>query len=149
MNIFLRKKEKFISVNYKNQVFLGEELKENTQIDLHKVYFGKVIRKNKVFYKLIKFSEEKRNEIIFERDGKKIYLTPFDFSENSVHNLSKKFNQNNFNYWIIPSFRNSEEFSKAKNFIVAVKYKKQIAVSFHPELNNDSRVYEYFYEMIE
>lgn len=107
-----KENEKFISVNYKNQVFLGEELKENTQIDLHKVYFGKVIRKNKVLYKLIKFSEEKRNEIIFERDGKKIYLTPFDFSENSVHNLSKKFNQNNFNYWIIPSFRNSEEFSK-------------------------------------
>lgn len=104
--------EKFISVNYKDQVFLGEELKENTQIDLHKVYFGKVIRKNKVLYKLIKFSEEKRNEIILERDGKKIYLTPFDFSENSIHNLSKKFSQNNFNYWIIPSFRNSEEFSK-------------------------------------
>lgn len=39
--------------------------------------------------------------------------------------------------------------AKAKNFIVAVKYKNQIAVSFHPELNNDYRVYEYFYELIE
>ena len=39
--------------------------------------------------------------------------------------------------------------AKAKNFIVAVKYKNQIGVSFHPELNNDYRVYEYFYELIE
>ena len=30
-----------------------------------------------------------------------------------------------------------------------LKYKNQIAVSFHPELNNDYRVYEYFYELIE
>ena len=55
---------------------------------------------------------EDRKEIIVKRDKKVFHLTPFDFSENTASNLSKNFNKNNFNYWIIPSFRNSEEFSK-------------------------------------
>ena len=32
--------------------------------------------------------------------------------------------------------------------IVAVRYKNQIALSFHPELNEDLRVHRYFLEMI-
>lgn len=107
-----KENNKFVSVDCENQIFLGEELKEDTQIASDKYYFGKVIRDNKEFYKLIKFSVEDRKEIIVKRDKKVFHLTPFDFSENTASNLSKNFNKNNFNYWIIPSFRNSEEFSK-------------------------------------
>lgn len=142
--------KKFVSVDSKNQVFLGEEIKENTQIDLNKVYFGKVIHDNKEFYKLIKFSEEKRKEIIFEKDEKEIHLTPFDCSENTIANLSKTYNKKNLNYWIIPCFRSSEEFAKKcyeyyavesqkdKNFVIfdmrwnygGVPY-KQVELLFH------------------
>lgn len=104
--------KRFVSVNCKKQIFLGEELKENIKIDSNKVYFGKVIQNNKEFYRLIQFSDEKRKEIIFERDENKFHLTPFDCSENSIPNLSQIYNKKNLNYWIIPSFRNSEEFAK-------------------------------------
>lgn len=32
--------------------------------------------------------------------------------------------------------------------IVAVQYKNQLAMSFHPELNDDKRIYEYFIQLI-
>ena len=32
--------------------------------------------------------------------------------------------------------------------IVAIRYKNQLAISFHPELNEDLRVHRYFLEMI-
>lgn len=35
-----------------------------------------------------------------------------------------------------------------QNQIVAVRYKNQIAISFHPELNSDLRVHQYFVEEI-
>lgn len=35
-----------------------------------------------------------------------------------------------------------------QNQIVAVRYKNQLAISFHPELNNDLRVHQYFVEEI-
>lgn len=55
-----KENNKFVSVDCENQIFLGEELKEDTQIASNKYYFGKVIRDNKEFYKLIKFSVEDR-----------------------------------------------------------------------------------------
>ena len=36
-----------------------------------------------------------------------------------------------------------------QNQIVAVRYKNQLAISFHPELNSDLRVHQYFVEEIE
>lgn len=36
----------------------------------------------------------------------------------------------------------------AQNQIVAVRYKNQLAISFHPELNSDLRVHQYFVEEI-
>lgn len=36
----------------------------------------------------------------------------------------------------------------ANDQIVAVRYKNQLAISFHPELNEDLRVHRYFLEMI-
>lgn len=33
--------------------------------------------------------------------------------------------------------------------IVAVRFKNQLAMSFHPELNSDNKIYEYFMEMLE
>ena len=35
-----------------------------------------------------------------------------------------------------------------QNQIVAVRYKNQLAISFHPELNSDLRVHQYFVEKI-
>jgi 5'-phosphate synthase pdxT subunit len=35
-----------------------------------------------------------------------------------------------------------------QNQIVAVRYKNQLAISFHPELNNDLRIHRYFIESI-
>ena len=35
-----------------------------------------------------------------------------------------------------------------QNQIVAVRYKNQLAISFHPELNSDLRVHQYFVEEI-
>lgn len=35
-----------------------------------------------------------------------------------------------------------------QNQIVAVRYKNQLAISFHPELNNDLRIHRYFLESI-
>lgn len=32
--------------------------------------------------------------------------------------------------------------------IVAVQYKNQLAMSFHPELNDDKRIYEYFIQLV-
>ncbi|MDD7610524.1 MAG: S41 family peptidase [Spirochaetales bacterium] len=61
-----KENNKFVSVDCENQIFLGEELKEDTQIASNKYYFGKVIRDNKEFYKLIKFSVEDRKFLIFD-----------------------------------------------------------------------------------
>lgn len=38
---------------------------------------------------------------------------------------------------------------QVENKIVAVKYKKQIGLSFHPELTNDFRVHQYFINLIQ
>lgn len=40
-----------------------------------------------------------------------------------------------------------EILAKADNKIVAVRYKNQLAVSFHPELDEDKRVHQYFVDM--
>ncbi len=45
---------------------------------------------------------------------------------------------------ILSVLKNSESEEK----IVAVRYKNQLAMSFHPELNEDNRIYEYFLKMI-
>jgi len=41
-----------------------------------------------------------------------------------------------------------EILSTVKEKIVAVKYKNQIAISFHPELNSDSRIHKFFLETV-
>lgn len=38
--------------------------------------------------------------------------------------------------------------AKENNHIIAVRYKNQLAMSFHPELDNDTRIHEYFVDMI-
>lgn len=38
--------------------------------------------------------------------------------------------------------------SKVDDNIVAVQYKNQIALSFHPELDKDTRIYKYFLSML-
>lgn len=38
--------------------------------------------------------------------------------------------------------------SKSDEKIVAVQYKNQLAMSFHPELNDDKKIYEYFLKII-
>lgn len=45
---------------------------------------------------------------------------------------------------ILSVLKNSESEEK----IVAVRYKNQLAMSFHPELNEDNQIYEYFLKMI-
>ena len=37
-----------------------------------------------------------------------------------------------------------ERIAESKGHIVGVKYKSQIALSFHPELTDDLRLHEYF-----
>ena len=37
---------------------------------------------------------------------------------------------------------------KENNHTIAVRYKNQLAMSFHPELDNDTRIHEYFVDMI-
>lgn len=48
------------------------------------------------------------------------------------------------NVEILSVLKNSESEEK----IVAVRYKNQLAMSFHPELNEDNQIYEYFLKMI-
>ena len=43
----------------------------------------------------------------------------------------------------------SENAKENNKKIVAVRFKNQLAMSFHPELNSDNKIYEYFLEMIE
>ena len=38
--------------------------------------------------------------------------------------------------------------AKENNHAIAVRYKNQLAMSFHPELDNDTRIHEYFVDMI-
>lgn len=38
--------------------------------------------------------------------------------------------------------------AKENNHTIAVRYKNQLAMSFHPELDNDTRIHEYFVDMI-
>ena len=42
-----------------------------------------------------------------------------------------------------------EILAKVKEHIVAVRYKNQLAMSFHPELDEDERVHKYFIEMVQ
>ena len=42
-----------------------------------------------------------------------------------------------------------EILAKEKDHIVAVRYKNQLALSFHPELDADKRIHEYFIEMVQ
>ena len=50
---------------------------------------------------------------------------------------------------IVESVENDEVkiLSVVDEKIVAVKYKNQVAISFHPELNDDYRIYDYFFQM--
>lgn len=43
----------------------------------------------------------------------------------------------------------SENAKENNKKIVAVRFKNQLAMSFHPELNSDNNIYEYFLEMLE
>lgn len=43
----------------------------------------------------------------------------------------------------------SENAKENNKKIVAVRFKNQLAMSFHPELNYDNKIYEYFLEMLE
>lgn len=43
----------------------------------------------------------------------------------------------------------SENAKENNKKIVAVRFKNQLAMSFHPELNSDNKIYEYFMEMLE
>ncbi|MBQ1174785.1 MAG: pyridoxal 5'-phosphate synthase glutaminase subunit PdxT [Treponema sp.] len=43
----------------------------------------------------------------------------------------------------------SENAKENNKKIVAVRFKNQLAMSFHPELNSDNKIYEYFLEMLE
>lgn len=42
-----------------------------------------------------------------------------------------------------------EVLAKVDGHIVAVRYKNQIALSFHPELDEDLRIHKYFIQMVE
>ena len=44
---------------------------------------------------------------------------------------------------------NVEILAMEKNHIVAVRYRNQLAMSFHPELDEDERIHKYFIDMIE
>ena len=44
--------------------------------------------------------------------------------------------------------KNVQVLATVQNQIVAVRYKNQLAISFHPELNSDLRVHQYFVEEI-
>ena len=43
---------------------------------------------------------------------------------------------------------NVEILAMEKNHIVAVRYRNQLAMSFHPELDEDERIHRYFIDMI-
>ena len=43
----------------------------------------------------------------------------------------------------------AEILAKEKEHIVAVRYMNQLAMSFHPELDEDERVHKYFMEMVQ
>ena len=43
----------------------------------------------------------------------------------------------------------SENAKENNKKIAAVRFKNQLAMSFHPELNSDNKIYEYFLEMLE
>ena len=43
----------------------------------------------------------------------------------------------------------SENAKENNKKIVAVRFKNQLAMSFHPELDSDNKIYEYFLEMLE
>ena len=43
----------------------------------------------------------------------------------------------------------SENAKENNKKIVAVRFKNQLAISFHPELNSDNKIYEYFLDMLE
>ena len=38
--------------------------------------------------------------------------------------------------------------AKVDERIVGVRYKQQLAISFHPELDNDNRLHQYFVQMV-
>ncbi len=42
-----------------------------------------------------------------------------------------------------------EILATVKNRVVGVKYKKQIGISFHPELNGDTKIHKWFLSMVE
>ena len=44
---------------------------------------------------------------------------------------------------------NVEILAMEKEHIVAVRYRNQLAMSFHPELDEDDHVHRYFIDMIE
>lgn len=39
--------------------------------------------------------------------------------------------------------------AEENNHIVAVRYKNQLAISFHPELDNDTKIHKYFVDMVQ
>lgn len=40
-----------------------------------------------------------------------------------------------------------EILAEVKGEIVAARYKNQLGISFHPELNEDTRIHQYFVDM--
>nr|WP_315022804.1 pyridoxal 5'-phosphate synthase glutaminase subunit PdxT [uncultured Aminipila sp.] len=51
--------------------------------------------------------------------------------------------------YIAETIRDVEVLAKVDKKIVAVRYKNQLAMSFHPELTKDTSVHRYFVQMVE
>lgn len=50
--------------------------------------------------------------------------------------------------YILEAGKDVEILARENDHIVAVRYKNQLAMSFHPELDEDERIHKYFVEMI-
>lgn len=53
-----------------------------------------------------------------------------------------------FSPFITSSGDNVDILSRVDGNIVAVEYKNQIGLSFHPEMSDDTRIHEYFIKKI-
>ena len=43
---------------------------------------------------------------------------------------------------------NAKVLAKVEDKVVAVRYKNQLGLAFHPEMGNDNRIHKYFYRCV-
>ena len=126
-------------------ILLAEKIAGETKT--HFATLPAIIRRNAYGRQLGSFFTENEVAHIGKVPQTFIRAPYFESVGNDVEVLSRTATTNKYSNKN-PNAAKTESNNTTAKQIVAVKYKNQIALSFHPELNNDTSIHQYFLKLV-